>query len=228
MGALGQVPRTSYELATQLGEPLSAVHDALVRIVEAGLAEADDGRVWLTEAGLRAVAAAAVPRHDGAPVTSDPVDPVGELMDVARSVGSSWIAHAAQASVERQAATDAVLASDADRDRTVQRLAEAFAQGRLQSAELEERTGRALAARTHGDLDEVLDGLGGPTPQVRRHPVRTVVFWVATVLLSPFLLFGTLFALFGNDLDDHVAGLVFLALTVPPLFALWRWSRPRT
>lgn len=53
------------------------------------------------------------------------------------------------------------------------------------------------------------------------------MFWVATVVLSPFLLFGTLLVLFGSDLDDHVAGLVFLALTAPLLFGLWRWSRPR-
>lgn len=227
MLAVGQDSRTSHELATQLGQPVSDVHDALVRIVEAGLAEADDGRVWLTEAGRLAVAAPGVPVQPAGPMPSDVGDPVGELIDVARSVGSSWIARTAQSSAQRKAATAALLASDADRDRAVQQLAEAFAQGRLASAELDERTGRALAARTHGELDEVLEGLGGLTHPVRRHPVRTVVFWVATVLLSPFLLFGTLFVLFGADLDDHVAGLVFLALTAPLLFGLWRWSRPR-
>jgi hypothetical protein len=53
------------------------------------------------------------------------------------------------------------------------------------------------------------------------------VFWVATVLLSPFLLFGSLFVLFGSDAGDRFAGTVFLTLTAPPLLALWRWWRPR-
>ncbi|MGN6131789.1 MAG: DUF1707 domain-containing protein, partial [Nocardioidaceae bacterium] len=226
MRAVGRASRTPDELAIQLGESVSDVQDVLVRLVEAGLAEADGGRVWLTEAGRRA-AAAADPGRPAGPVPADVVDPVGELIDVARSVESSWVARTAQASAVRQAATAALLASDADRDQAVQQLTEAFSQGRLTSAELDERTGRALAARTHGELDEVLDGLGGLTSPVRRHPVRTVVFWFATVLLSPFLLLGVLFVLFGADLGDHVAGLVFLALTAPLLFGLWRWSRPR-
>ncbi|WP_167880529.1 DUF1707 SHOCT-like domain-containing protein [Nocardioides guangzhouensis] len=126
---------------------------------------------------------------------------------------------------ERRAAAQALLASDADRDRAVEQLADAFSQGRITSAELGDRTGRALAARTHGDLDDVLDGLGGLTLPAGRHPVRTVLFWVATVLLSPFVLLGTLLALFGTDVGDHVGGLVFVALTGAPLFGLWRWSR---
>jgi len=119
----------------------------------------------------------------------------------------------------------AVLASDADRDRAVQQLSEAFTQGRLTSAELEERTGRALAARTYGDLDQVLAGLGGLVLPATRHPARTVAFWLATVLLSPFVLFSGLFVLFGSDAGDRIFGLVLLALTGTPLFAVWRWSR---
>jgi hypothetical protein len=219
LGAVGGEPRTAHELATQLGEPLSDVQDALVRIVDAGLAEARDGRVWLTDVGRQEVAAL------GAPGPVDLVDPVDELMDVARSAGSSWMAHVAQAQAERRASAEALLASDADRDRAVHQLAEAFSQGRLASAELEERTGRALAARTHGDLDDVLDDLGGLTLPARRHPVRAVVFWVATVFLSPFLLLGTLLVLFGTDAGDHVTGLVVSAFAAAPLFGLWRWSR---
>lgn len=120
---------------------------------------------------------------------------------------------------------DALLASDADRDQAVKQLSEAFTDGRLIVTELEERTSRALAARTHGDLDAVLDDLGGLARPVARHPVRAVVFWLATVLLAPFVLLSTLFVLFGSDLGDHVFGLVFLALTGVPLYSVWRWSR---
>lgn len=44
-------------------------------------------------------------------------------------------------------------ASDAERDAVVTALSEHFQAGRLTSEELEERTGRALAARTLGELD---------------------------------------------------------------------------
>lgn len=179
----------------------------------------------MTEAGWPAAASSDRGRPADA-VPSDAADQVGELVDVARSVGSSWIARTVQSLAERKAATAALLASDADRDRAVQQLAAAYSQGRLTSAELEERTGTALAARTRGELDKVLDGLGGLTPPASRHPIRTVVFWFATVLLSPLLLFGALLVLFGADLGDHVGGLVFLVLTAPLLFGLWRWSRP--
>jgi hypothetical protein len=54
--------------------------------------------------------------------------------------------------------------ADADRDRTVEHLRAAAAEGRLDPDELEERLSRALAARTQADLDAVLHDL--PEPQV--------------------------------------------------------------
>ncbi len=54
-------------------------------------------------------------------------------------------------------------ASDADRDRVAERLHQAVSEGRLLAHEFEERLGRALRARTYGELDAVLDDLpGGP------------------------------------------------------------------
>ena len=52
-------------------------------------------------------------------------------------------------------------ASDSDRDRIVDALREHGAAGRLTTDELEERTDRALAARTFGELDALLDDLPG-------------------------------------------------------------------
>ena len=54
--------------------------------------------------------------------------------------------------------------ADADRDRTVEHLRAAAAEGRLDPDELEERVSNALSARTQGDLDAVLRDL--PTPHV--------------------------------------------------------------
>ena len=53
----------------------------------------------------------------------------------------------------------AMRASDADRDAVVSDLSEHFQAGRLTAAELDERTGWALAARTWGELRELLADL---------------------------------------------------------------------
>jgi hypothetical protein len=63
-------------------------------------------------------------------------------------------------------------ASDADRDAVVAALSEHFQVGRLTGEELDERTGRALTARTLNELDELtadLPAIGpaGPAPVVR-------------------------------------------------------------
>jgi hypothetical protein len=55
-------------------------------------------------------------------------------------------------------------ASDADRDAVLAVLSEHFQAGRLTSAELEDRTGRALAARTYGDLAALTTDLPAPGP----------------------------------------------------------------
>ncbi|HVX45676.1 MAG TPA: DUF1707 domain-containing protein [Mycobacteriales bacterium] len=47
---------------------------------------------------------------------------------------------------------DSLRASDADREKTVARLQQAFAEGRLELAEMDERTAAAYAAKTLGDL----------------------------------------------------------------------------
>jgi Domain of unknown function (DUF1707) len=52
-------------------------------------------------------------------------------------------------------------ASDADRDRTVAALRDHMVAGRLTPAEFDERLDRAYAARTIGDLDELMADLPG-------------------------------------------------------------------
>jgi hypothetical protein len=57
-----------------------------------------------------------------------------------------------------------IKASDAERDAVVAALSEHYQAGRLTTEELEERTGRALAARTVGELDELTTDLPAPRP----------------------------------------------------------------
>src|SRR5215813_9385928 len=63
-------------------------------------------------------------------------------------------------------------ASDRERDTVVQRVQDAFAEGRLDDAEFDERSRAALTARTHADLDALLADLPaapsapGPAPVV--------------------------------------------------------------
>ena len=58
----------------------------------------------------------------------------------------------------------ATRASDADRDALVSDLSEHFQAGRLTAAELDERTGRALTARTWGELTELASDLPALRP----------------------------------------------------------------
>ena len=62
----------------------------------------------------------------------------------------------------------AMRASDADRDAVVAELGEHFQAGRLTAEELDERTGRALTARTWGELRAVRADLpeGGSAPRI--------------------------------------------------------------
>jgi hypothetical protein len=63
-------------------------------------------------------------------------------------------------------------ASDSDRDAVVSELSEHFQAGRLTAEELDQRTGRALAARTWGELRDLLADLPGARPAPRA-PVGT-------------------------------------------------------
>ncbi|BBA99530.1 hypothetical protein RVR_6194 [Actinacidiphila reveromycinica] len=55
-----------------------------------------------------------------------------------------------------------MLAGDADRERAVDVLKEAYTQGRLRPEEYDERVGRAYQARTYDDLDRITADIPGP------------------------------------------------------------------
>jgi hypothetical protein len=73
----------------------------------------------------------------------------------------------------------AVRASDRDRDAVVQRVQQAFAEGRLDDTEFDERMRAALTARTQADLDVLMADLpaetAAPVPSGGRGPGRFAV-----------------------------------------------------
>jgi hypothetical protein len=110
-------------------------------------------------------------------------------------------------------------ASDADRDQVLAELSENFQAGRLTSEELEDRTGRALSARTLDELDEVLADLpaaapvgladpaapGGPSGQgFARLPIIAVV---AVVIIAGILV--------GTTAAGHASRFLWLIIVVP-------------
>ena len=211
-------------IAERLGQSDETVRAAVVRLVQADLLQGSGDGVTLTPRGR--LAAANVHESRLSSAGTGVQVPAIDLNDMARIVSTWWPVDPGSAAAD-DAAQDALLASDADRDLVVRQLADAFAEGRLSSTELEQRTGSALAARSYGELDDVLQGLGGLQRQVKSHPVRRAVFGVVAFLSSPFVMVGGLFLAFGNDVDDHVFGLVLLVLLLPGLVALWRWAWPR-
>jgi Domain of unknown function (DUF1707) len=78
--------------------------------------------------------------------------------------------------------------SDADRDRALAELSEHFQAGRLTSAEMEDRTGRALSARTGNDLAVLLADLppasAGAAAVAARDSGRRIepVLWICAAL----------------------------------------------
>lgn len=220
---------TTPQLTQTLGLSTSTVHATLVRLVQAGLVHAEDGEVTLTVSGRMRVREL---KHfpDGPPPNVVDVD-LGELGRAVRALWSSATATppGSDANAPADGGRGALLAADTDRDTAVHVLADALAAGRLTAVEFDERTNRALAARTYEELDGALQGLGGlPRVRTRTHPARKVLFWVVAVLSSPFVLMGSMLTAFGSDTDDLVVGLVLLALTLPGLFGLWRWAWPRS
>lgn len=219
---VGSEASTITRIARQIGEPAEAVDAAVVRLVQAGLVQRGGDWVRLSEQGR--VIVARLPSTTAANTRQVASTDAGE---VPPSIDSLWSAYVEHRAAARGRARNKLLAADEDRDAASQLLADAFAQGRLSSSEFEARTGRALSATTYGELDDVLQGLGGLQRPAGSHPVRKGVFGVVALVSSPFLLVGTALLLGGSDTDDRISGVVLLILFLPGLLALWRWAWPR-
>jgi hypothetical protein len=155
----------------------------------------------------------------------------------APDAGDEAYRHWLRSQSEADDAQDSLFASDAERDQVCRRLASAFSEGRITSAELDERTSQALTARTHGDLEAVMQGLTLPTvpappvplaplgyaPPVARAPSGVnprMVFWIVCFFMAPSLLTG-LFA-------QGASGLVPVVVLGPILYLVYRRLYPRT
>ena len=91
--------------------------------------------------------------------------------------------------------------SDADRQAVTDRLAEHFAEGRLDQAEFDDRVGRAMNAKTRADLSGLFSDLpetGAPAVpdhphplRRRRHPVLVFVLLVLFVIAAAHAVVAT-------------------------------------
>jgi hypothetical protein len=105
-----------------------------------------------------------------------------------------------------------IRASDADRDAVVAALSEHFQAGRLTTEELEERTGRALAARTLGQLDELTADLPAPRPAAPPVPVtpRRPGYLVLMPIVVPVAALAILAVVLGTSTGIHAWGFWWL------------------
>jgi len=116
--------------------------------------------------------------------------------------------------------------SDADRDRAIAELSEHYQAGRLTTEELEDRTGRALQARTAADLAALFTDLPRQrqvpaTPaasgQARTGPASTTPVspgrsWPARVPMAPFAVLAVVLALALLSGHPHIAWVPVLVL----------------
>lgn len=125
-------------------------------------------------------------------------------------------------------------ASDADRDAVVTAMSENFQAGRLTSEELEERTGRALAARTLGELDELTADLPAPRPAAPAEPAAPAApprrhgYPVMVPLLVPVAVLAIVALTLGHSASVHAWGtwwVIPVALLVVRLLARRRGIR---
>lgn len=139
-----------------------------------------------------------------------------------------WTGHLQRRADAAEAERDARLATHEDRDLASRLVAQANADGRLSMTDHEERIDQALVARTVGELDDALDGLGGFVRPVRSPRWRKIFFWVVTFPLIPILFFATGLVVFGDDLSARAWGVVISVSLWPGVWALRRWAYPRT
>jgi hypothetical protein len=105
-----------------------------------------------------------------------------------------------------------MLVGDRDRERVVEKLKQAYVDGRLTLEELGERTSKALAARTIDDLRPVLAGLPGrpPLPALAMRPARGAATGPRPIPAWPLI----------------IAAIAVLAVLLPAVDGGWRHFPP--
>jgi hypothetical protein len=120
--------------------------------------------------------------------------------------------------------------SDADRDAAISELGEHFQAGRLDPAELDDRTGRALRARIGSDLDELLADLprrpqAPARPQPPERPRPALLPFLVPVLVAAGLTAAVLTAAAGGGLHHQWAFGWALWWVVPVMAMRMLWWR---
>ena len=123
--------------------------------------------------------------------------------------------------------------SDADRDAAITELGEHFQAGRLDPAELEDRTGRALRARIGSDLEELLADLprrpqAPERPRAAPRPRAALIPFLVPVLVAAALTAVVLIAGGAGSEDGHhewaFGWALWWVIPVMTLRLLW-WRR---
>jgi Domain of unknown function (DUF1707) len=125
--------------------------------------------------------------------------------------------------------------SDADRDRAIAELSEHYQAGRLSTEEFEDRTGRALQARTTADLAALFTDLprreapmtgATATSAASTAPASPAKSWPARVPVAPVAILAVVavLALLGGHLF-HIAWVPVVAIIVVRVLAGGRGSR---
>ena len=117
--------------------------------------------------------------------------------------------------------------SDAERQAVADRLAEHFADGRLDQAEFDDRVGRAMSAKTRADLSGLFSDLpetGAPAvPDHPHHPLRRRRHPVLILVLLVLFIMATAHAVMWATMPWLWVAFLGLAL----LFATGTIGRPR-
>ena len=124
--------------------------------------------------------------------------------------------------------------SDADRDRAIAELSEHYQAGRLTTEELEDRTGRALQARTSADLAALFSDLprrqapvtSAASPPTSPAPASPGWYWPARVPVVPVAILAVVavLALLGGH-PFHIAWVPAVAIIVVRLLVGGRGRR---
>ena len=120
--------------------------------------------------------------------------------------------------------------SDADRDRAIAELSEHYQAGRLTTEELEDRTGRALQARTSADLAALFSDLprrqAPVTSAAPSTPASPGWSWPARLPVAPVAVLGVVVVLaLLSGHSFHLVWLPIVALVVIRLLAGGRGRR---
>lgn len=186
-------------VAVALGKPESDIQRSVNVMMLAGLISVtpEDGkRITLTPAGQEAATAPSSLVFQSSTVVRS-----GDVEDIGRLISATWTMSQASQKASGKRAESRLLVTDTERESAVAALADGYATGCLSLEELNQRTGRALQARTRGELEAVTEGLGhAPTPKGRQELFASrgiFILTIAAVLSVPFVVLALLLSMRG-------------------------------